>query len=143
RLSEPSDPDDRPLPAWRSDRCHGPGDQPDAFGAARATSLCRQPTQRRIDAGRQDRRQCRPRRLHASSRQCRHLAIGPTRYRDAEYDPKRFVPVAMVAEVPYVIVASPKAPVANFAELIAYAKAHPGKLNFGVPNGAPPHMLAA
>ena len=71
------------------------------------------------------------------------LAIGPTLYRDAEYDPKRFVPVAMVAEVPYVMVASQKAPVANFAELIAYAKAHPGKLNFGVPNGAPPHMLAA
>ena len=55
----------------------------------------------------------------------------------------RFEPVAMVAEVPYVMVASPKAPVASFAELIAYAKAHPGKLNFGVPNGAPPHMLAA
>jgi tripartite-type tricarboxylate transporter receptor subunit TctC len=71
------------------------------------------------------------------------LAIGPTLYRDAEYDPKRFVPVAMVAEVPYVMVASPKAPVASIAELIAYARAHPGKLNFGVPNGAPPHMLAA
>src|ERR1700758_47104 len=71
------------------------------------------------------------------------LAIGPTLYRDVEYDPKRFEPVAMVAEVPYVMVASPKAPVASFAELIAYAKAHPGKLNFGVPNGAPPHMLAA
>lgn len=28
------------------------------------------------------------------------LAIGPTLYRDAEYDPKRFVPVAMVADVP-------------------------------------------
>jgi tripartite-type tricarboxylate transporter receptor subunit TctC len=71
------------------------------------------------------------------------LAIGPTLYPDAEYDPKRFVPVAMVAEVPYVMVASPKAPVGSVGELIAYAKAHPGKLNFGVPNGAPPHMLAA
>ena len=71
------------------------------------------------------------------------LAIGPTLYRDAEYDPTRFVPVAMVADVPYVMVASPKAPVGSVAELIAYAKAHPGKLNFGVPNGAPPHMLAA
>jgi tripartite-type tricarboxylate transporter receptor subunit TctC len=71
------------------------------------------------------------------------LAIGPTLYRDAEYDPKAFVPVAMVADVPYVMVASPKAPIASIAELIAYAKAHPGKLNFGVPNGAPPHMLAA
>jgi tripartite-type tricarboxylate transporter receptor subunit TctC len=71
------------------------------------------------------------------------LAIGPTLFHDVEYDPKRFEPVAMVAEVPYVMVASPKAPVASFAELMAYAKAHPGKLNFGVPNGAPPHMLAA
>ena len=71
------------------------------------------------------------------------LAIGPTLFHDVEYDPKRFEPVAMVAEVPYVMVASPKAPVASFAELIAYAKAHPGKLNFGVPNGAPPYMLAA
>jgi tripartite-type tricarboxylate transporter receptor subunit TctC len=71
------------------------------------------------------------------------LAIGPALYRDAEYDPKGFVPVAMVAEVPYVMVASPKSPVGSISELIAYAKAHPGKLNFGVPNGAPPHMLAA
>jgi tripartite-type tricarboxylate transporter receptor subunit TctC len=71
------------------------------------------------------------------------LAIGPTLYRDAEYDPTRFVPVAMVADVPYVMVASPKAPVGSVAELLTHAKAHPGKLNFGVPNGAPPHMLAA
>jgi tripartite-type tricarboxylate transporter receptor subunit TctC len=61
------------------------------------------------------------------------LAIGPALYKSVEYDPASFVPVAMVADVPYVMV----------AEVIAYAKAHPGKLNFGVPNGAPPHMLAA
>jgi tripartite-type tricarboxylate transporter receptor subunit TctC len=71
------------------------------------------------------------------------LAIGPALYHDIEYDPKSFVPVAMVADVPYVMVAGPKAPVANIPDLLAYAKAHPGKLNFGVPNGAPPHMLAA
>jgi tripartite-type tricarboxylate transporter receptor subunit TctC len=71
------------------------------------------------------------------------LAIGPTLYRDVEYDPKRFVPVAMVADVPYVMVAGPKSPVTSVAGLIAYANAHPGELNFGVPNGAPPHMLAA
>jgi tripartite-type tricarboxylate transporter receptor subunit TctC len=35
------------------------------------------------------------------------LAIGPTLYRDVEYDPKRFVPVAIVADVPYVMVAGP------------------------------------
>jgi tripartite-type tricarboxylate transporter receptor subunit TctC len=71
------------------------------------------------------------------------LAIGPTLYKDVEYDPKSFVPVAMVGDVPYVMVASPKAPVASVADVIAYAKAHPGKLNLGVPNGAPPHMLGA
>jgi tripartite-type tricarboxylate transporter receptor subunit TctC len=71
------------------------------------------------------------------------LAIGPTLYRDVEYDPKRFVPVAMVADVPYVMVAGPKSPVTTVTGMIAYADAHPGKLNFGVPNGAPPHMLAA
>jgi tripartite-type tricarboxylate transporter receptor subunit TctC len=27
--------------------------------------------------------------------------------------------------------------------VVAYAKANPGKLNFGVPNGAPPHLIAA
>ena len=32
---------------------------------------------------------------------------------------------------------------ANGSRTIAYAKANPGKLNFGMPNGAPPHMLAA
>jgi len=71
------------------------------------------------------------------------LAIGPTLYKGIEYDPKSFVPVALIASVPYVMIAGPKAPVANVGEVIAYAKAHPGKLTFGVPNGAPPHMLAA
>jgi tripartite-type tricarboxylate transporter receptor subunit TctC len=70
------------------------------------------------------------------------LAIGPTLYKGVEYDPNSFVPVAMVANVPYVMIAGPKAPVASVADVIAYAKAHPGKLTFGVPNGAPPHMLA-
>jgi tripartite-type tricarboxylate transporter receptor subunit TctC len=34
------------------------------------------------------------------------------------------------------------APFKTVPELLAYAKANPGKVNFGVPNGAPPHMLA-
>ena len=58
------------------------------------------------------------------------LAIGPTLYRDIKYDPKRFEPVAMVAEVPYVMVTSPKTPVANFADLIAYAQNASGQAQF-------------
>jgi len=71
------------------------------------------------------------------------LAIGPALYRNAGYDPvKSFVPIAMVSDVPYVMAARTTAPFATVPALLAYASAHPGTLNFGVPNGAQPHMLA-
>jgi tripartite-type tricarboxylate transporter receptor subunit TctC len=71
-------------------------------------------------------------------------AIGPTLYKSAGYDPRTsFAPVAFLASVPYVLIVSPSLPVRTVPELVAYAKAHPGKLSFGVPNAAPPHMLAA
>ena len=56
---------------------------------------------------------------------------------------KSFAPIAFVASVPYVMITRPQATTKTLLELITYAKANPGKLNFGVPNGAPPHMLAA
>src|SRR4051812_43498055 len=72
------------------------------------------------------------------------LAIGPTLYKSAGYDPlASFAPVAFVSSVPYVMIASPDLPVRNAQQLVAYAKAHPGKLSFGVANAAPNHMLAA
>lgn len=72
------------------------------------------------------------------------LAIGPTLYKSAGYDPRTsFAPVAFLASAPYVLIVSPSVPVRTVSELVAYAKAHPGKLSFGVPNAAPPHMLAA
>jgi tripartite-type tricarboxylate transporter receptor subunit TctC len=71
------------------------------------------------------------------------LAIGPALYGNSGYDPvKSFVPIAMVSSVPYVMIGATNAPYKTVPELLAYAKAHPGTLNFGVPNGAPPHMLA-
>ena len=71
------------------------------------------------------------------------LAIGPALYGNSGYDPvKSFAPIAMVSSVPYVMIGATNAPFKTVPELIAYAKAHPGQLNFGVPNGAPPHMLA-
>ncbi len=72
------------------------------------------------------------------------MAIGPALYGNAGYDPlKDFAPIGFVSTVPYVMIAGQKVPAKNVTELIALAKANPGKLNFGVPNGAPPHMIAA
>jgi tripartite-type tricarboxylate transporter receptor subunit TctC len=69
---------------------------------------------------------------------------GPTLYPNAGYDPATaFAPIAFVSSVPYVMITRPQAAQRTLPELIAYAKANPGKLNFGIPNGAPPHMLAA
>jgi tripartite-type tricarboxylate transporter receptor subunit TctC len=71
-------------------------------------------------------------------------AIGPTLYKSAGYDPlTSFASVAFISSVPYVMIVSPTLRVRTVQELVAYAKANPGKLSFGVPNAAPPHMLAA
>ena len=57
-------------------------------------------------------------------------SIGPV-LQKLPYDPIRdFAAITHVANVPNVLVVSPKLPVANVKELIAYAKANPGKLNF-------------
>jgi tripartite-type tricarboxylate transporter receptor subunit TctC len=48
------------------------------------------------------------------------------------YDVERdFVPVSWIATGPNVLVVNPKTPVRTLGELIAYARANPGKLNFG------------
>jgi tripartite-type tricarboxylate transporter receptor subunit TctC len=72
------------------------------------------------------------------------MAIGPALYNNAGYDPlTSFAPIGMLSSVPYVMIAGQKVPANTVPELVAYAKANPGKLNFGIPNGAPPHMIAA
>ena len=57
------------------------------------------------------------------------------------FDPSQFVPVTIMAKLPYILVVHPKVPVATFAEFIAYAKANPGKLNYGTPGlGSSSHL---
>jgi tripartite-type tricarboxylate transporter receptor subunit TctC len=59
-------------------------------------------------------------------------AISTSLYSRLNYDYlKDFAPITLVATTPLVLVANPALPVNNVKELIAYAKAHPGKLNFG------------
>jgi len=60
------------------------------------------------------------------------LAISPTLYAKLNYDPiKDFAPIALVAQVPNVMVTHPSVPARTLAEFIAYARANPGKHNFG------------
>lgn len=57
------------------------------------------------------------------------------------FDPSAFVPVSIVASQPIVLVAHPKLPAANLKELVAYAKAKPGQINFASPGvGSSPHL---
>jgi len=71
------------------------------------------------------------------------LAVAPALYASFDVDPRKaFAPVATVALLPHVLVTAPSLPVRTVAELVAYAKANPGKLNYGAGLGTPPHLLS-
>src|ERR1700720_749001 len=71
------------------------------------------------------------------------LAVAPALYTNYDLDIlKAFVPVGEVALLPHVLVVSPSVPARTVAEFIAYAKANPGKLNYGASIGTPPHLLS-
>jgi len=60
------------------------------------------------------------------------LAVNAAMYRKLPYDPvKSFAPVCLMAIVPSVLVVNTSLPFASAAEVIAYAKANPGKLAYG------------
>jgi tripartite-type tricarboxylate transporter receptor subunit TctC len=60
------------------------------------------------------------------------LAFNPSLYASLPYDPQRdFAPVALVATVPNILTVHPDLPVRSFVEFVTYAKANPGKLNYG------------
>lgn len=60
------------------------------------------------------------------------LAVNPSLYPKLPYNPlKDFAPVAWVANVPNVLVLHPSTKAANMKEFVAYAKANPGRLNYG------------
>jgi tripartite-type tricarboxylate transporter receptor subunit TctC len=70
------------------------------------------------------------------------LGIAPALYKNVEYDPiNSFAPIAMVSRVPFVLGIAASVPANTLSEFIAYAKAHPGKLNFGAAMGTPPHLI--
>jgi tripartite-type tricarboxylate transporter receptor subunit TctC len=71
------------------------------------------------------------------------LVVNQTLYtKGLPFDPARdFTPIALFAMAPIVLMVNPDIPANNVQELIAYAKAHPGELNFGsAGNGSTPHL---
>jgi tripartite-type tricarboxylate transporter receptor subunit TctC len=71
-----------------------------------------------------------------------NLAVAPHLMASAQYVPtKDFAPIGLIQRSPYFIVAAMDLPVANLKELLAYAKANPGKLNFVTPGVGTPHHL--
>jgi tripartite-type tricarboxylate transporter receptor subunit TctC len=71
-------------------------------------------------------------------------AINATLYSKITYDPVRdFAPIALIAETSQVLVVDPALRINSVAELIAYAKARPGELNYStVGSGSQPHLSA-
>ena len=70
------------------------------------------------------------------------LVVAPAMYKNLDYDPlKSFTPVANIAWGSWVTVVPPSLPVHSPQELIAYAKAHPGTLNFGFGQGTAPQLV--
>jgi tripartite-type tricarboxylate transporter receptor subunit TctC len=70
------------------------------------------------------------------------LVINPSLYPNLSYDPAAFAPITVMASLPYVLVVNPKVPASNLAELVAYAKANPNKLNYAAPGGGAQTQLA-
>ena len=71
------------------------------------------------------------------------LIMSPMIIKNAGYDAASFAPVALIAETPQVLVINPQLPFKSVAELVAYAKANPGKLNYSTGGiGTLPHLNA-
>ena len=70
------------------------------------------------------------------------FAVNPSLFRKLPYDTEKdLAPVTLVASAPLMLVIHPSIPAKSVPEFLAYAKAHPGKLNFGSGGpGTTPHL---
>jgi tripartite-type tricarboxylate transporter receptor subunit TctC len=72
------------------------------------------------------------------------LSINHNLYKSIGYDPAKFVPITVLALVPNVVTARFELPANSVKELIAYAKANPGKLTYASQgNGSTSHLSAS
>ena len=71
------------------------------------------------------------------------LVVNQNLYRTLAFDPAKFVPVSIIAEIPNVLLVNPRLPAYRVRELIDYAKANPDKLNYGSQgSGTTSHLTA-
>jgi tripartite-type tricarboxylate transporter receptor subunit TctC len=69
------------------------------------------------------------------------LAINPSLYPNPGYDPRKdFAPIGLIAGLPSVLVVHPSLPVRSVAELIAFAKAQPGRIDYAFVPGTVGHI---
>jgi len=62
------------------------------------------------------------------------IALNKLMSSDLKFDPEHdFAPIVLVGKSPQIFVSGPSLPAKNLKEVIAYAAAHPGKLNVGIP----------
>jgi tripartite-type tricarboxylate transporter receptor subunit TctC len=72
------------------------------------------------------------------------IAINHNLYSKLAFDPTRWSAITVIATVPNVLSVSPKLPVKNLAEFIAYLKANPGKVSYASQgNGSTSHLTAS
>jgi tripartite-type tricarboxylate transporter receptor subunit TctC len=72
-----------------------------------------------------------------------HHAIAPSMYAKLDYDiEKDFVPLALIASVPQVLVVNPKLVPGDFKAFLAQVRKNPGRLNYGSAGGGTSHHLA-
>jgi tripartite-type tricarboxylate transporter receptor subunit TctC len=71
------------------------------------------------------------------------LVVNKALYGKLTFEPEQFVPIALVSIQDIMLAVNPKVPASSLPELIAYAWANPGRLNFGSSGaGSAPHLAA-
>ncbi len=72
------------------------------------------------------------------------MAVAVSIYKSLPYDPAAdFIPLALVAQTPFVLIVNPSVPIHSVADLIKLAKEKPGQLSYGSAGPGTPHHLYA
>jgi len=69
------------------------------------------------------------------------LAVNANLYKNLNFDPRKFTPITMIADMPNVLAVGPSVKARTVQELISYAKQHPGKVSYASQgNGTTSHL---